>query len=886
MQQAKKTHKNIMPKIILCALVLALTVFALFGCGRFGGSSNPPDKTTLAENAASGGDYDYVAKYLDEWDFPRFDKSKMTSVEDRVASTSVIAYPEKAEHARLTAEYFLESYYDSINIKDTDEVTDALLRSYLATSGDIYAKYRSAEEYAAYLEKTSGEFVGIGITFTKSEGRITILKVLEGSEAEAAGLRTGDEIISIDGIAATGCTTDEVSALILGEVGSKISITVMRDGTEITLTAKRAVIEEKSVIFEERILAYEKEAGSPLYLSVGYVKITAFRKNTAEQFKTAINELERIGVQGFIFDVRDNGGGYLSSVVSMLDYLVPIDTKLVSYKYKSAADTIERSEIQHAISVPVAVIINENTASAAEVFASAIRDYASLNVLNSFLVGKTSFGKGIMQTAYTFSDGSAFHITSANILPPLGESYHGIGITPTYEAELGEDGEDGQYDLAAKRLAQLMAVYANGLSKEHLIEFLTKKMNEDDGKQYDYVSDYLKVWNAPLFDEAKMRSLQRHYVSRVGGISDVRELAKSTVLLFASKYYIDTNVTDVTATTDSLIRAWVDTLGDRWAEYRNPEEYESFIKELNGETVGIGITIDPANHLITKIARSSDAFGRLLVGDLLVAVDGIEFIFETDTSAGNYNLISALISGEPGSTVDITVLRDGEEISLTVTRSEEDSETVLVDVSDDGIAYVEIISFKATTESQFKEAISSLMKENIRGLILDLRGNIGGTLNSVVTSISCLVGNGGTPIISFEFFNGDTMSPIKTSGSSSIGKLPVILLCDKYTASAGELFCAALRDYTAMGLMNVTLIGEVTEGKAILQETQKLSDGSSITLTIANFYPPLGKDTSFVGTGITPDFIESDRELQEELAIRELLKMIEDYESSLENTPE
>ena len=882
MPQVRKVHKNILPKILLCALILALTVFALCSCGRYGGSANPPDKATLAERAQGGGSYEYVADYLDKWDFPRFDKSKITSVEDRVASTSVIAYPERGEHARLTAEYFLENYYDKTDIDDPNEVTDALLRAYFSTSGDPYARYRDVEEYAVYLEKSSGSSVGIGITFVKSGDKFTVSAVQEGSSAEAAGILVGDEILKIDDISLSGSSTDAISLRLSGEVGTTVSLTVLRDGASYTVLATRERIEERSVIYEERLVVYEKEDGTPLYLSVGYVKITAFRQNTADQFIAAIDELEASGVQGFVFDVRNNGGGYLSSVVEMLDYLVPINTKLVSYKYKNIADTIERAGSQHATDKPIAVLINENSASAAEVFAAAIRDCKSINVLNSFLVGKTTYGKGVMQTGYSFADGSAFQITSANILPPLGVSYHGIGILPTYEAELGEG--DGQYDLAAAELAKLVAIYTNGLSKEHLIEFLTKSMNEDDGKEYDYVADYLRAWNAPVFDAAKLRALQDHYVSRVGKIDDVRELAKNTVLHFANKYYVDTNMTDVTATTDAIIRAWVDTLDDRWAEYRTPEEYKSFMDELNGKTVGIGITIDPQNHLITKIARSSDAHSRLLVGDLLLAVNGVEFVFETDTSAGNYNLINSLINGEQDTTVDITVLRDGEEITVTVTRRAEDTQTVFVEVDENGIAYIEIISFKATTEVQFKEAISSLMASGVRGFILDLRGNIGGTLSAVTTSISCLVGPG-APIMSFEFMNGESMNPISSTGSTSIGKIPVVVLCDKYTASAGELFCAALRDYTEMGLMNVTLIGEVTVGKAILQETQRLSDGSSITLTIAHFYPPLGKDSSFVGTGITPEYIESDRNEQEALATEVLLEMIEAHEAS-DKTPE
>ena len=229
-------------------------------------------------------------------------------------------------------------------------------------------------------------------------------------------------------------------------------------------------------------------------------------------------------------------------------------------------------------------------------------------------------------------------------------------------------------------------------------------------------------------------------------------------------------------------------------------------------------------------------------------------------------------------------LRDGEEITVTVTRRAEDTQTVFVEVDENGIAYIEILSFKATTEAQFKEAISSLMASGVRGFILDLRGNIGGTLSAVKTSISCLVGPG-APIVSFEFMNGDYMSPISSTGSTTIGKTPVIVLCDRYTASAGELFCAALHDYTEMGLMNATIIGELTAGKAILQETQRLSDGSSITLTIAHFYPPLGKDSSFVGTGITPEYIESDRNEQEALATEVLLEMIEALETS-DKTPE
>ena len=885
MPQVRKVHKKILPKILLCALILALLTLTLAGCGRYGGSANPPDKATLAERAQSGGSYGYVADYLDEWDFPRFDKTKIISVEDRVATTSVIEYPEKGEHARLTAEYFLENYYDITPLSDPDEVTDALLRAYFSTSGDPYARYRDPEEYAAYLEKSSGRFVGIGISFVKSGEKFTVHEVLSGSSAEAAGILKGDEIIKIDGTSLSGQTSDEVSFMLSGEVNTTVTLTVVRDGGETDYTLTRALTEEKTVIFEERLVVYEKDDGAPLYLSVGYVKITAFRQNTAEQFIAAIDALESIGVQGFVFDLRDNGGGYLSSVVKMLDYLVPINTRLVSYKYKSIANTVERAEHQHATDAPIAVLVNENSASAAEVFAAAVRDLASIHQLNAFLVGKTTYGKGVMQTGYTFIDGSAFQITSANILPPLGESYHGIGITPTFMADRGTGEEDGQYGLAETEIAKLAALYTNGLSKEHLIEFLTKSMSEDDGKEYGYIADYLRAWNAPMFDAAKLRVLQDHYVSRVSKIENIRELAKNTVLHFANKYYVDTNVTDVTSTTDALIRAWIDTLDDRWAEYRTPLEYENFMNELNGTSVGIGITIDPQNHLITKIARSSDAYSRLLVGDMLLAVDGVEFILETETSAGNYNLINSLIYGDPDTTVDITVLRDGEEITVTVTRRADDTQTVLVDVDENGIAYIEIISFKSTTEEQFKEAISALTASGVRGFILDLRGNLGGALNAVTTSISCLVGPG-VPIMSFEFTNGASMNPISTTGSTSIGKTPVVILCDRYTASAGELFCAALRDYTEMGLMNVILVGEVTVGKAILQETQRLGDGSSITLTIAHFYPPLGKDASFVGTGVTPTYIETDRDAQESLAKEILLDMIEAYEAASENTPE
>lgn len=884
MPQVRKIHKNILPKILLCVLILALTTLTLAGCGRYGGSANPPDKATLAENARGGGSYEYVADYLDEWDFPRFDKAKITTVEDRVLSTSVIEYPKKGDHARLTAEYFLDNYYDKTNLSDPNEVTDALLRAYFSTSGDPYSRYRDPTEYAAYIEKSSGRSVGIGISFFKSGEKFTVSNVLDGSSAESAGILVGDEIVSISGNSLSGYSTDAVSALLSGEVGSTVTLTVRRNGSEFSVDAARAVIEEKTVIFEERLVAYEKDDSTPLYLNVGYVKITAFRQNTADQFIAAIDELEALGVQGFILDLRDNGGGYLSSVVKMLDYLVPINTKLVSYKYKSAANKVERAETQHTIDKPIAVLVNQSSASAAEVFAAAVHDYARTNVLNAFLVGKTTYGKGIMQTGYTLADGSAFQITSASLLSPLGVSYHGIGIAPTIEAEVGS-GDDEQYGAAAAEIAKLVAIYTNGLSKEHLIELLTKNMNEDSGKEYSYVSDFLREWRIPVFDAAKLRTLQDHYSSRVGRIENVRELAKNTVLLFANKYYVNTNVTDVTSTTDSLIRAWVDALGDRWAEYRTPEEYKSFMDELDGKSVGIGITIDSQNHLITKIARSSDAHSRLLVGDTLIAVDGVELIPETDTSAGNYNLINSLITGEPDTTVDITVMRDGEVITVTVTRRADDTQTVLVEVDENGIAYIEITSFKATTEQQFKQGINSLMVQGVRGFILDLRGNIGGALNAITSSISCLVGSG-APIMSFEFKNGASMSPLSSSGSTSIGKTPVVVLCDKYTASAGELFCAALRDYDEMGLMNVKLVGEVTVGKAILQETQRLGDGSSITLTIAHFYPPLGKDASFAGTGITPDYIESDRDAQESLAREVILDMIEAYESASDTTPE
>lgn len=420
---------------VLLLLSLMLSLSSCFGAG----DGVMPSKETLASNIdTENKNASNVTGYLEKWGFTPFNKNKMLALEELYAKEFYEQLPSKTKMAAEVANYFLEYFYDEIDLTSSAEVTDALIHCYVAATNDAYGVYRTADEYVEYNTDMSGTFVGIGISVQYINNQILVITVFDDSPALRAGIKEGDIIIKVDGESVEELGYEQAINNVRGEAGANVTITVVRDGRELDIVATRAPVTEMSVFYE---LSEEL---------IGYIEITSFKGNTDEQFIEAIDYMEENGARAIIFDLRSNGGGYVDTVINMIDYLVPKGTQIVSF---GSYTNLIKAENDHRISVPVAILTNAYSASASELFTAALRDYSSeeMGLMDCTVVGTTTFGKGVMQTTYKFTDRSSITLTVAYFYSPLGNNHNEVGIIPDIEVALGETG-DSQYDRAYSEL--------------------------------------------------------------------------------------------------------------------------------------------------------------------------------------------------------------------------------------------------------------------------------------------------------------------------------------------------------------------------------------------------------------------------------------------------
>lgn len=370
----------------------------------------------------------------------------------------------------------IDRIFEEYSLYDTDGklLLDAMLKAYAESSGDRYAAYYTEEEYRAMMSDQSGNLVGIGISAIKDAetGAILIVDVLPDSPAESAGLQVGDLIIAIG----SGENQALVSELgyevaidrMLGEVGTKAEFTVSRDGEEIFYAVERAVV--------KRVLA--KATVSATDPTVGIVRIAQFDVETPTQFKAAMEELKQAGCTKIVFDVRNNPGGDLKSISAVLSYFLEKNQTILSTVTKDGQTTIytavantytdnyapcsvseEEIGMYRSFIGSMAVLTNENTASAAELFTAALKDYDLATI-----VGTKTFGKGVIQSVIPLDrwgyDG-AVKLTFGYYNPPISENYDGKGIEPDVSVSLSEEAsKKSLYILPESEDAQLLAAIA------------------------------------------------------------------------------------------------------------------------------------------------------------------------------------------------------------------------------------------------------------------------------------------------------------------------------------------------------------------------------------------------------------------------------------------
>lgn len=357
-----------------------------------------------------------------------FITTKMTTVFATVEKYSKLSQVEQIVAARYMDEY------------DEMQTMDGILSGFVSAA-DPYGKYLDAAAYQQYQDETNGKYAGLGITvrYISSTGNMKVTKVNRGSSADTVGVKAGDIVYKINGVDVTTMSETEAQNLLKGKAGTTTILSIYREDESI----------EKEVTYSEytsSTITY-----SVINDSIGYIRFDAFDTNTASEFKKAYKSLEDDGVTSLIFDVRNNAGGTLESVCEILDAILPKGA-IVTVESKSGTKTSTIQSDSKQITLPMVVLINENTYSGAELFAAAIRDYKK-----GTLVGVKTYGKGVAQQVIPLGDQTAVYLSTQLYYPPSGDSFDGVGITPDVVVEMSDEDLDNFYELTKDEDVQIQA---------------------------------------------------------------------------------------------------------------------------------------------------------------------------------------------------------------------------------------------------------------------------------------------------------------------------------------------------------------------------------------------------------------------------------------------
>ncbi len=313
----------------------------------------------------------------------------------------------------------IDKYY--LGEVDEEKLKEGAIKGYIEGLGDPYTEYISADEMGDYLSDTMGNFVGIGIYMVKNteKGKIQVLAPIKGSPAEKAGIQAGDLILTVDGVDYSADEMTIASNKIKGEEGTTVTIEVLR-GTET----------KKYELKREKVKVNQVE-GKVLSNNIGYINFTSFDETTADDFKAKFEELNKQGIKSLIIDLRNNGGGIVDQALQIADYVADKDSVLLYEVDKNNKETVKKAKTDPIINMPIIILTNENTASASEILAGALKDLGKAKT-----VGTTTYGKGVIQQILKLSDGSGLKVTIEEYQTPNRSKIHKIGIAPDEEVKL------------------------------------------------------------------------------------------------------------------------------------------------------------------------------------------------------------------------------------------------------------------------------------------------------------------------------------------------------------------------------------------------------------------------------------------------------------------
>lgn len=338
-----------------------------------------------------------------------------------LATLGIEAWTDKEEYSKVQE---LEDLILTCFIGETDQTAlqNAAAEGMIDSLDDRWSYYMTAGEYAAHMEQANNAYVGIGITIVQEEGveGFRIMVVNEGGPAWEAGLQVGDVIVGVEGQSTLEMTPTEARDLVRGEEGTQVVLTLLRNGEELTVPVTRKQVQTPVALYEM------------LEGNIGLITIVNFDNRCAEETIAAIETLLADGAEKLIFDVRHNPGGYAREMVAVLDYLLPEGDlfRTVDYRGKENVETSDEAHLE----IPMAVLVNADSYSAAEFFAAALREYDA-----AVIVGEQTSGKGYFQYTYELSDGSGVGLSVGKYYTPNGVSLEKVGITPDVEVAVTEE---------------------------------------------------------------------------------------------------------------------------------------------------------------------------------------------------------------------------------------------------------------------------------------------------------------------------------------------------------------------------------------------------------------------------------------------------------------
>ncbi|MDO6353702.1 S41 family peptidase [Caloramator sp. CAR-1] len=326
----------------------------------------------------------------------------------------------------LKVENLIKNNYVDKKTIDENKLIEGAINGMVDSIGDPYTVYLDKQQFEDLLTQTRGSYGGVGIVVGEKEGKLTVIAPIEDSPAEKAGIKAGDIILKVDGKEISAKELEKAVSMMRGKEGTKVILTIFREGKGV-----------KDYELTRSIIVLKTVKSQVLKGDIGYIRITSFDENTADEFEKAFEKLQKQNIKGLVLDLRDNPGGLLDTSVAIADMILPQGTIVYTIDTNGKKD-VWKSDPQN-INMPLVVLVNEGSASASEILSGAIRDFKA-----GTLIGTKTFGKGLVQNIIDLKDGTGLKVTIARYYTPSGECIQGKGIMPDIVYDLPKELKDKQ----------------------------------------------------------------------------------------------------------------------------------------------------------------------------------------------------------------------------------------------------------------------------------------------------------------------------------------------------------------------------------------------------------------------------------------------------------